>query len=145
MLYFLLNPDYSAIAAVSAQYPGNGSRFVNRNDFATLAVDEAVAAEVNALPMVKLAGATYIATDAGDYCSPRYDVICAPKVGDPISYAFNGDCYPDGHIEKISDSLRIVTSTTGNKYWRRKATGAWLKGGMWSMVAGHIDERNPHF
>ena len=86
----------------------------------------------------------YVPTDAGPCVSPRYDVIEAPRVGDEISYAYNGDYYPDGEIVKISGSKRIVYSSTGNKYWRRKNSGAWLKGGMWCLVPGHISERNPH-
>ena len=148
MLFFLLSSHTAGadgIKAVTPDYPGPGVPFMNRNDFLAFSGAERIAAAVNALPAVKLAGDTYIATDAGPHCSPRYDVIRAPKVGDKISYSFNGDTYPDGEIVNISASRRIVTSSTGKKYWRYRASGSWLNDGMWSMVGGHITEWNPHF
>ena len=92
-----------------------------------------------------LSGKKFLATDAGESVSPRYDVIEAPAVGDKVSYGFNGDYYPDGEIVKISPKWMITTST-GSTYRRRGNRGQWLKpGGTWGMVAGHRDERNPHF
>jgi hypothetical protein len=68
-----------------------------------------------------------------------------PKVGDPVSYGFNGDYYPDGHITAITKKFQITTST-GNKYRRVKSTSGWKRtGGTWSLVKGHIYEQNPHF
>lgn len=88
----------------------------------------------------------FIATDSGAHVSPRYDVILAPAVGDAVSYSFNGDSYPDGFISKISASLRVVTTDTGSVYYRRKLSGAWIKkGGTWSMIRGHHNDRNPSF
>jgi hypothetical protein len=87
----------------------------------------------------------YIATDSGEYVSPRYDVIEVPRIGDPVSYAFNGDSYPCGYIATISKTLKKITTTTGRTFMRRKQTGAWKSGGTWFMVAGHITERNPSF
>ncbi len=92
----------------------------------------------------------YLATDAGDCVRPRYDIIEAPAVGDKISYSFNGDSYPDGEIVKISKDYRIVTSSTGSKYYRRirdgRPGGAWVKtGGTWSMIKGHVSEWNREF
>lgn len=49
---------------------------------------------------------TYLAVDHGDHCYPRYDVILAPKVGEPISRAINDDYYPDGFIARITDGNR---------------------------------------
>lgn len=93
----------------------------------------------------ELHGDTYVATDAGPYCSPRYDVVRVPAVGDMVSYSFNGDTYPDGTIVKVSPSLQVTTSN-GTKYFRRRQTGSWVKqGGTWSLVSGHRNERNPHF
>jgi hypothetical protein len=87
----------------------------------------------------------YIATDAGGYCSPRYDVIKAPQHLAPVSYCFNGDYYPCGHIKSISKTMKKITTTTGKTFYRRKNTGCWLANGTWSMVEGHIEARNPMF
>lgn len=94
-----------------------------------------------------MTGVLHLPADAGSSTSPRYDIVQAPKVGDPISYGFNGDYYPDGHIARITKNWMIV-STTGSKYNRglQGRSGGWRKvGGTWSMVAGHVDERNPSF
>lgn len=87
----------------------------------------------------------YLPVDRGPHHSPRYDVIKAPKVGDKISYSFNGDTYPDGEIARISDSFRVITSTTGQRYYRWHRTGSWLYDQTWTMVSGHRNERNPSF
>lgn len=122
----------------------DGSRrdagWANRNDF-----DSFMLAQQLADSATRLTGRLYIATDAGEHCSPRYDVIEAPAVGDKVSYAFNGDYYPCGTIKSISKSLKLVTTTEGKKFYRRGNSGNWLNGGMWSLVNGHRDERNPHF
>jgi hypothetical protein len=145
MLYFLLHNKYSTIRAVTREWPGAGERFITRNDLGSFAEATELAAEINSLPETSLAGATYIPTDAGPNCSPRFDVILAPKIGDPISYSFNGDSYPDGEIVKISGSLRIVTSSSGRRYYRRRLTGSWINNNCWSMRAGHHSELNPSF
>lgn len=101
-----------------------------------------------AIALTNRTGTLYIATDAGPYCSPRYDVIEAPKVGDAVSYEFNGDSYPCGHITAISSSLRRIVATEGNTrhvFWRRKETGAWIKDGTWFLRPGHVYKQNPSF
>lgn len=90
-------------------------------------------------------GKTYIATDAGKYSSPQFDVIEAPVVGAEVSQSFNGDMYPCGKITAISKSLKKITTDTGKVFWRYKQTGSWLVNGYASMVAGHHNERNPSF
>ncbi len=89
----------------------------------------------------------YIPTDEGDSVSPRYGVSKAPKVGDQVSYAFNGDCYPDGEITKVSAGVKmVVTTSTGSVYYRKKLSGGWKKqGGTWWMVSGHVKKQNPEF
>lgn len=88
----------------------------------------------------------FIAIDKGPHHHPQFDVIQAPAVGDDVSYAFNGDYYPDGQITRISLMRRVITTSTGNRYYRaRKNSGTWLKDKTWSLVPGHIDARNPHF
>lgn len=90
-------------------------------------------------------GELYIGIDNGEYIYPRYDIIKAPVVGDDVSYTFNGDTYPDGKIKSISESMRLITTDTGNKYYRRKLTGAWKRHNTWTLVQGHRREQNPHF
>lgn len=87
---------------------------------------------------------TYLAVDRGDHCYPRYDVIRAPKVGEPISRAINGDYYPDGFIARITDGFKTVISTQGTRY-RRTKTGGWVANRYFAMVYGHRSELNPHF
>ena len=87
----------------------------------------------------------YVAVDSGPNVSPRFDVIKAPRVGDDVSYGFNGDYYPDGKIVKVSKSL-MVTTSTGNVYRRRGKSGSWkMAGGTWSLVPGHRNDKNPCF
>lgn len=118
----------------------HGAQWVSRWQFETFAMAERIAASAT-----KLTGELHIATDDGEYHSPRYDVIAMPKVGDKVSYAFNGDYYPDGEIVNISASLRIITTTSGRKYYRRRLKGLWLNGRMWCLVQGHVSRWNPEF
>lgn len=87
----------------------------------------------------------YIGVDKGNSVSPRFDVIQAPKVGDDVSMSFNGDSYPCGKIVSISKSMKLITTSDGKKFYRRKQSGTWLNGGTFALVQGIIDERNPHF
>lgn len=106
-------------------------------DFATV---EKLARYVTAMT-----GRDYLPTDATEAVAPRYGIVPAPKVGDPVSYGFNGDYYPCGHITKITKGWRVTTSE-GKVFNRRKNTSGWrMVGGTWGMVAGHIYEQNPHF
>lgn len=90
-------------------------------------------------------GFTCLGVDDGPNISPRYKVITQPQVGDQVSYAFNGDYYPDGEIASISTSLRVITTSTGKRYYRRGQSNHWIQtGGTWSLIHGHHDERNPH-
>jgi len=87
----------------------------------------------------------FLPVDNGSHTSPRYGLVEPPKLGDEVSYSFNGDTYPDGVITKITPKYHITTSE-GHKYRRRGNRGYWLReGGTWSLVAGHIYEQNPSF
>lgn len=137
MLFFKLSFD-GKVLDVSTDYPkADRDQWRSRSDFATLAdaTNIAHSATTNL-------GGKFIPVDNGDGHWPRYDVIEAPKVGDAVSYGFNGDYYPDGHIVKVSKTLQVTTST-GNVYRRRKQSGSWKKDRTWSLVQGHHDERNP--
>lgn len=98
-----------------------------------------------AMYLTAITGRTYLGVDNSESVSPRFDVIQAPMIGDPVSYGFNGDYTPDGVVVKISKTYQVTTST-GSVYRRRGLRGSWMKaGGTWGLVRGHIDERNPHF
>lgn len=142
MLHFIYRDGTLAeVTDKFPQYPEpTGMRYMSRHDFPTLDTAARVAADASALT-----GDLHIATDAGPHHYPRYDVIRAPKVGDAVSYSFNGDTYPCGHIARISDTLRKVTTTTGETFFRRRESGTWLHGKTWALVRGHVNERNPHF
>jgi hypothetical protein len=97
-----------------------------------------------ALRLTSMTGTSYIATRSMS-SHPCHDIVAIPKVGDQVSYGFNGDYYPDGTIVKISKKLMITTST-GNTYRRVRDSGSWTQpGGTWGLVKGHISEKNPHF
>lgn len=102
-------------------------------------------AEYIAESATKETGDLYIATDAGEHCHPRYDVIKAPQVGDEVSYCFNGDSYPCGVIASISKTMKKITTSDGKQFFRSKDTGAWVYNKYWSMVPGHIHRLNPEF
>lgn len=68
----------------------------------------------------------------------------APKVGEEVSYAFNGDCYLGGTVTKVTPTGRVTTSQ-GKKYRRIKGClSAWTDG-TWSLVKGSHESRNPEF
>jgi hypothetical protein len=74
----------------------------------------------------------------------EFGISEVPKVGDPVSYTINGDYTPCGFVERLTPSLTVIT-TTGLRFRRYKQTGAWVREGSkhFSLVRGHIDERNP--
>lgn len=91
-----------------------------------------------------MTGRTYVPVNHTEFVSPRFSIMELPKVGDAVSYSFNGDTYPDGYIVAMTKKLQITTST-GSKYRRYKNTSGWRKtGGTWWLVKGHIYEQNPH-
>lgn len=80
------------------------------------------------------------------------------KVGDDVSYGFNGDWYPDGQIAKITNNY--ITTTNGRKYhkktfvWCDKSTNyedvlkeefTVVGSSSWCMCKGHIRTWNPEF
>ena len=113
--------------------------WVSRHDFKTFEQAQEVADAAS-----RFEGVDYIATDAGDGCYPRFDVIKAPAHSDAVSYYFNGDSYPCGYIKTISKTLKKITTTEGQVFYRRGNTGSW-KMKCWSMIDGHHNDRNPHF
>jgi hypothetical protein len=69
------------------------------------------------------------------------------KVGDDVSYAFNGDYYYAGKVARITN--KFLTTDQGTKFtlvetpygYRFRMTGAKC----WWMVPGKIEALNPHF
>lgn len=94
----------------------------------------------------KVMGEKYLAVDRTASVAPRYGIVRAPRLGDKVSYSFNGDTTPCGYITKISDSYYRIQTSTGDVFYHKGHTGSWIrKGGTWSLVNGHIRERNPSF
>lgn len=94
--------------------------------------------------LTAMKGTLWVPVDRGPGVSPRYDVVQVPKVGDEVSYGFNGDSYPCSVVTKVSKSLTVTTSE-GNTFRRRKQTASWVRtGGTWSLIRGHHYEQNPH-
>lgn len=120
--------------------PDNSVSQICRPDFTSLSQVQDIVAALNELSEQEL-----IATDAGEYVSPRYDLMVKPQVGDEVSMAFNGDYYPVGHITSISGSLKVITTSSGKRFYRKKQSGTWKYNKTWSLVAGLISKRNPHF
>lgn len=143
MIYIHVSPTGVVLAVADRHqpHPTDGTRWECRWEWRTFAMAKERAAQAKALT-----GADYMAFDNGPSMSPRYDIMVKPAVGNAVSYGFNGDYYPDGEIARISESLRVITTTTGKKYYRQGESGRWVQtGGTWSLVQGHHDERNPCF
>lgn len=143
MHYFKVD-DKGEVVEVADSIMGRDDRnaWQTRHDFKDFAYAERIAASAT-----KATGKLYTAIDNSASVWPRFDVAAAPAVGEPVSYGFNGDYYPDGEITHVTEgTLRVVKTSTGSTYYRHKNTGKWTKaGGTWSLVHGHRDERNPHF
>jgi hypothetical protein len=145
MLYFLMSERGKAIGTAD-KFPGCDVRHECRNDWEKLERAQRIAQQLNDISDVPT---PYLAIDKGEGCYPRYDVIVRPQVGDVVSKGFNGDYYPCGKIESISDSLRVITARdgrgVGTKFYRVRESGTWRANRVWALCAGHIDERNPEF
>lgn len=114
---------------------------VDRNSLASLSQ-----AEFDARVCTQTLGYECIGVDRGSHVSPRYDVVRMWQLGDKVSKAFNGDCYPEGTITRISDSKRMITTSTGLRFYRRADSGSWIQqGGTWQLCLGHVEKRNPSF
>ena len=90
-------------------------------------------------------GHRFIAIDRGDWHWPQYGVIAAPRIGEPVSISFNGDRYPCGRIKSISKTMKVITTTNGRTFYRRKQSAAWINDGTWTLIAGHISTLNESF
>jgi hypothetical protein len=141
MIYVLINSNGKA--TLSNVIEGKELGWVGiecRHDWETMERAEKIAIDLS-----ETTGKVYLAADDGASCSPRFDVLEAPCVGDPVSYTFNGDSTPCGTITKISASLRRIETSSGKVFYRRGQSGSWLCNKTWFLTAGHITERNPSF
>lgn len=142
MLYFRLD-DNGNVVQVLEDGHSSEHNIVSRHDFNSFEDATRVANSAS-----EAMGKTYIATDSGAHCYPRFDVVEPPKVGDEVSYGFNGDYYPCGKITKISAGplFRRIETDSGKVFYRRKLSGAWvMTGGTWSLVPGVRNDKNPSF
>jgi hypothetical protein len=149
MLHFKLDAN-KQIAEVVNQYPegqkvwasnsADGSGWMTRHDFVSM--DHAAQIAKSA---TECTGKLHLPVDSGSGVWPRFDVIEAPAIGEAVSYGFNGDYYPCGHIKSISESFRVITTTGGQKFYRRRESATWKFKGIWSLVDGHRKELNPSF
>lgn len=138
----MLSFTYAAdkLIAIDADGPRRSADTIDRNDFRTLEDAERVAADAT-----EFAGKTYLAIDSGRHVSPRFDVIRAFTIGEPVSGSFNGDSYPEGEIVAISPTMKKITTSTGAEFYRRRNSGTWLRGKTFALGRGHVDRRNPSF
>jgi hypothetical protein len=83
------------------------------------------------------------------------------KVGQDVSYGFNGDWYHAGVVEKFSPSGKYMHTSRGDKFvkvvrllrvqdgdrWSDRHCEVFqsLRGGTWSVCPGIHEEQNPHF
>jgi hypothetical protein len=140
MLFFTMNSKAELVHVGTEGGAVTPGTQITRHDFKCFSD-----AEVMAASATKLTGKLHIATDAGRWSWPQFDVIAAPAVGDKVSQSFNGDSYPRGTITKVSKTLKKVTTDTGHTFYRRGNTGSWVINGYASMIAGHVSEQNPSF
>lgn len=145
MFFFhVVNNVVAAVATELTDIQHRDRRWIARHEIRSFEHAQEIAQQANALEHSE--PVEFIATDSGEYCWPRYDVVRAPKVGEQVSKALNGDYYPDGEIVRVSGkNHRIVTTSTGRKYYRRRLSGSWVANKHWSMVRGHISRLNPEF
>ena len=137
MLHFKLNTN-NVVIAVSDKLSNDT---ISRSDFTSRQMAEEIAAQAT-----EVTKKLHIVVDRGNSRLIPYDVIEAPAVGNPVSYAFNGDYYPCGEITAVSPTLKKIVTSTGHEFYRSKQTGNWkLKGTFFSLIKGHIDKRNPSF
>lgn len=144
MLYFLINVHTNRVDAVVDRHllcydpEYVDLEWVNRNDFRAMSPDrlQKIADEAE-----RNTGKKYLVSIS----AAEKDIVEAPVVGDPVSYAFNGDSYPCGTITKIAVNYRWIETSEGKRFYRRKQTAAFLMGKTWYMVHGHINQRNPEF
>lgn len=132
--------DNSSVAHYQLQADLRDTNYLTQRGYKTSADAQAVALACEALTRQYNAGRSFAVLDEGEYCSPRYWVRALPKVGDPVSYAFNGDCYPCGHVTKV---LTTKIETNGGERFNRQKNGWFRRDQTWTLVLGHAFHQNP--
>lgn len=143
MLYFKMNEHNEATAVVATHEEAEAlpGRTISRHDI----VDFDQALWIGFHLQVNT-GLVFLAIDKGESVHPRFDVIKPPVVGDEVSFGFNGDYYPCGTVTSVSKSYKVIHTSDGKRFYRRKQSGSWIQArGTWSLVKGHHDERNQSF
>lgn len=149
MLHIVYDSEGYTVSVQKEAQPGERAvirgacgRIETRNDWETYADAERAAEDATAFM-----GELHIATETPGRW-PRFDVIAAPKVGDLVSEAFNGDSTPVGTIARVSPTLATIWTEEGDKFTRRgnKRSGVWKRAGQdtYTMTKGHVHKRNPH-
>jgi hypothetical protein len=93
-------------------------------------------------------GVEHIIFNSADESWPFWEVSRLPQIGDEISYGFNGDSYPCGTIVKISKTMKKITGSGGDTFYRSpkpRQQSTWRKHKTWTMTFGHTEKRNPSF
>lgn len=139
MIHIKLEQDKVVGISTSWDSSMNPKEWVSRWDWNSYEEVENIAKLVSEYSNQK-----YLPVDNGESVSPRFDIVKAPFIGEEVSQYFNGDSYPEGKIVKISESHRVITTSTGKKFYRYKQSGSWRRNGF-SLISGHHSERNPHF
>lgn len=143
MLFFKLDSN-GKVSDVADKIPEGerGAGWIARHEMKVMADAERIAKEATTVT-----GFAHLAIDNGPGVWPRFDVMVPPRVGEEVSYGFNGDYYPDGEIVHVTPgTFKQIKTSTGSTYYRRKETGGWRKqGGTWWLVPGVHNERNPEF
>lgn len=83
------------------------------------------------------------------------------KVGDDVSYGFNGDWYYAGKVARLTK--KYLTTDRGQRFYLREVTTreydydthehvnvtkeyfASVGHGTWTLTKGVVEEQNPHF
>lgn len=132
MIYIALDNNGHAVGCVADRESFvPGVNYISRWDFTGF--DHAVDL---AEQLTTLGGGLFLPVDNGKGCSPRFDVIKAPAVGDVVSMGFNGDYYPVGKITSISSDHRVITATGSRRFYRKQLTGVWKYASTWTLIGG---------
>lgn len=136
MLRFKMQ-DGKVVEVAETHQAGEG--WIDRHSFTSLEFAADIALQVSALK-----GKTFIATN-NPHCRPQFDIVELPSIGDNVSGYFNGDSYPEGEVTSISKSYKVIETSTGKRFYRKRQTGSWISNGTWSLIGGHHNTRNPSF
>lgn len=81
-----------------------------------------------AVKISEITGQQWIAYDDGEWTSHRFGIMEPPKVGDEVSYGFNGDYYPCGTIAKITKAgvSRLAKAKSSTVVIKSVRAGLWL-------------------